>query len=87
MAMMNKEETMQFETGVYTYKNDDNENGRLIEIHKTTQKCIWYSIYNYYDGDYTKMEMDLLVDNKLTRNKMVIKLYNKSYFVNYVKMI
>ena len=45
------------ECGWYKYPNGDNENGRLINVFKTTKKFVCVKIYNYYDNRVTPMDI------------------------------
>ncbi len=67
-----------FRVGWYVYKNGTNDNGRLIRVGKTTERSMWYSIYNYYDGD--PMSRDCLISYKLKRNKDKVVFNNHHYY-------
>ena len=69
---------MEFSNGMYIYKNETNDNGRVIHIYKTTEKSMRYSIGNYFDGKI--YDVDYLVENKLTRKKDKIKLHLSFYY-------
>ena len=74
---------MNFEVGIYYYKNCDNDNGRIINVIKTTKKSMVYNIGNYYDGDFMDNECLTGGDNPLntikknTREKII--LYSNTY--------
>jgi len=69
----------EFRDGYYMYKNDTNDNGRVIKI-KNSPKSITYSIFNYYDNRFRDLsDKDCLVKNKRTFKKDIITLYMTSY--------
>ena len=77
---------MNFEVGIYYYKNcdNDNDNGRIINVIKTTNKSMVYNIGNYYDGDFMDNECLTHGNNSLntirknTRDKII--LYSNTYY-------
>ena len=72
-----------WEQRVYIYKNQTNNNGRVIVIHKATKKQIVYSIYNYCDDNIDFNPRDLLVSHKktnLNNNRIYIELYLSFYY-------
>lgn len=45
-------------SGWYKYKNEDNDNGELIHVHKTTKKFVAVKVWSYYDNRYDLNNMD-----------------------------
>ena len=54
--------------GFYVYKNDRNDNGRVIKI-KNSPKSITYSIFNFYNNEIDFDPRNCLAENKRTFKK------------------
>lgn len=75
------EKNPEFERGYYVYNNKTNAGSIIIQIHRTTEKTIWYSVFEIYDDNYVFTAKSIsfsedhkLIHNKISRNKSRIKL-------------
>ena len=44
--------------GWYIYANNENNNGKLTKVYKTTNFFVSVRVYNYYDSDFDLNHMD-----------------------------
>ena len=66
---------MNFEVGIYYYKNLDNDNGMVINVIKTTKKTMVYNIGKYCDWEVEQGAGELDEDTirkKNTREKIIL---------------